>query len=196
VRRSRLAGVAALGFGILAASTALARARELHEIEQQAFHTVNGLPRALHPPVYVVMQSGSLGAVFVAAGVARAARRPRLARTVLVAGTGTWGAAKVVKRWVGRDRPAGHFTDVHVRGNEESGLGFPSGHAAVASCLAVLATPALPPAARPLAWAVACTVGLSRVYVGAHLPLDIVGGAALGIVAGSTARLAADTDVA
>jgi undecaprenyl-diphosphatase len=189
----RRAGAGALvGLGGLAASTSLARAGEVSEIERQAFRVVNGLPHALHPPIYVVMQSGSLGAVVVAAGVARAARRPRLARTVLVVGAGTWGAAKVVKRWVGRGRPARHVDEVEIRGVAESGLGFPSGHAAVAFCLAVLATSKLPPATRPLAWIAAGTVGLSRVYVGAHLPLDVVGGAALGVVTGNVGRLAVE----
>jgi membrane-associated phospholipid phosphatase len=41
---------------------------------------------------------------------------------------------------------------------------------------------------RPVAWSTAATVGAARVYVGAHLPLDVVGGAALGVAAGSAAR--------
>jgi undecaprenyl-diphosphatase len=186
----RAGGVALLALGGLAGSTALARTGEVSDAERQAFRVVNGLPHALHPPVYVVMQCGSLGAVFVAAGAARAARSPRLARTVLVVGAGTWGAAKAVKRWVGRGRPARHVDEVEIRGVEESGLGFPSGHAAVAVCLAVLAAPELPPAARWLACAAAGTVGLARVYVGAHLPLDVLGGAALGLVTGAVGRMA------
>jgi undecaprenyl-diphosphatase len=33
-------------------------------------------------------------------------------------------------------------------------------------------------------------VGLARVYVGAHLPLDVLGGAALGLVTGAVGRMA------
>jgi membrane-associated phospholipid phosphatase len=36
---------------------------------------------------------------------------------------------------------------------------------------------------------VAVVVMFGRMYVGAHLPLDLVGGAALGVVAGSAANL-------
>jgi membrane-associated phospholipid phosphatase len=185
----RAGGMALVALGGLAGSTVLARTGEVSEVERQAFGVVNGLPHALHPPIYVVMQCGSLGAVFAVAGAARAARRPRLARTVLVVGTGTWGAAKAVKRCVGRGRPARHVDEVEIRGAEASGLGFPSGHAAVAVCLAVLAAPALPPANRPVAWAAAGTVGLARIYVGAHLPLDVLGGAALGVVTGAVGRM-------
>jgi membrane-associated phospholipid phosphatase len=34
-------------------------------------------------------------------------------------------------------------------------------------------------------------VGLTRVYVGAHLPLDVAGGAALGLAVEAAAELAA-----
>jgi undecaprenyl-diphosphatase len=179
---SRRVDGAALGLAVLAASTAIARSREVHEVEHQVFRSVNDLPHALHPPVYVVMQSGSLAAVFVAAGIAHRVGHRRRARAIAAGGAGAWAGAKAVKRWVGRGRPASHIDDMHVRGTEEAGLGFPSGHAAVAFCITTLATPELPPAVRPLAWALAGMVGIARIYIGAHLPLDVVGGAALGVV--------------
>ena len=102
------------------------------------------------------------------------------------------GAGKAMKRRVGRDRPVRIVDDVQVRSNEERGLGFPSGHAAVAFCLATLVAPGLPKPARPFAWGVAAAVAAGRVYVGAHLPLDVVGGAALGVVGGRCAYFALD----
>jgi len=186
-RRSAV-GRVGLALGALAVSTAIARTREVHDVERRTFRTVNDLPHALHPPVYVVMQSGSLAAVFVTAGVARLRGRRRLAAVIAATGTGVWVGAKGVKRWIGRGRPAHHLDRVRVRGQEEGGLGFPSGHSAVAFCLAEIVAPELPAVLRPVAWATAATVGAARVYVGAHLPLDIVGGAALGFVAGAAGR--------
>jgi undecaprenyl-diphosphatase len=173
-----------LALAVLATSTSAACSEEVHEIELWAFRSLNDLPNTLHPPIYVVMQSGSLGAVFVSAGVARAVGRPRLSLSLAVAGSGVWGAAKALKRCIGRGRPATVVDHVRVRGNEEAGLGFPSGHAAVAFCLATLIAPCVPTQARPFAWGVAAAVAAGRMYVGAHLPLDVVGGAALGLVGG------------
>ena len=103
-----------------------------------AFRAVNDLPSGLHRPVYVVMQAGSLAAVYVTAGLAATRGKRALAGTIAVSGTSVWAGCKLVKRWVGRGRPAAHVDDVTIRGNEESGLGFPSGHAAVATTLAVI----------------------------------------------------------
>ena len=64
-----------------------------------------------------------------------------------------------------------------------------SGHAAVAVAIATLIVPYLPRRARWVALVVAALVCVSRLYVGAHLPLDVVGGAALGWAAGSLIHL-------
>jgi undecaprenyl-diphosphatase len=181
---------AGLGAAVLATSTAMASSGRVPEVERQAFRSLNGLPPELHRPVHVVMQGGSLGFVLGSAALARLVGRRRLAAAIAVAGTGVWAGAKVLKRRVGRGRPVTELDAVVVRGRDEGDLGFPSGHAAVAFCLAALVAPELP---RPLAWlpwTAAAAVGGARVYVGAHLPLDVVGGAAFGVVVGETVRLA------
>jgi glycosyltransferase 2 family protein len=168
-------------------TTALARSREIHPAEHQTFRSINDLPDTVLPPVFVVMQAGSYGAVFVAAAGLQRLGRPRLAAAALVSGTAAWLGCKVVKRQVGRGRPSAHLDGVTTRGPGESGLGFPSGHSAVAFTLAALTVDEVPRAWRPVIWAAAATVAWSRVYVGAHLPLDVVGGAAIGLVLGSKA---------
>jgi undecaprenyl-diphosphatase len=114
-----------------------------------------------------------------------------MAASVFAAGFSAWLGAKGVKRFVQRGRPSAHFPDVVVRGPAERGLGYPSGHAAVAFAMATTVAGTLPPLWSELAWATAPVVGFGRVYVGAHLPLDIVGGAALGVVLGSGVRVVA-----
>ena len=58
---------------------------------------------------------------------------------------------------------------------------------AVATTLALVAAPDLPDGSRPALVAVVGAVGFGRMYVGAHLPLDVVGGAGLGLMLGAVA---------
>jgi membrane-associated phospholipid phosphatase len=162
-----------------------------HPVEEAVFRRLNELPDHLYSPLYVVMQAGSLGAVFATAAIAAASGRRSLATRIALTGVGVWAGAKVMKRQVGRGRPAQLLDDVTVRGKEEGDLGFPSGHAAVAFCLAGVIAPELPPALRPAVWATATTVAAARVYVGAHLPLDVIGGAMLGAAAATATATAA-----
>lgn len=157
--------------------------------EAAVFQVVNRLPALVEPPLQVIMQAGTLAGVGVAAGLAVAFRRTRLAVDVVLAGGGTWLLVKGVKEIVARVRPDGLLADVVVRGSEQVGLGFPSGHAAVAAALATVAGPWLPRPLRRASWAVVAVVAVARVYVGAHLPFDAVGGMAVGWVAGATVHL-------
>jgi undecaprenyl-diphosphatase len=179
-RRSR--GVAHLvtGAAVFLGCGHAARRGTVGALEERMFRAVNGLPPALFAPTWVVMQVGSLGGVVAVGAAAAAAGERRLARELLGAGCVTWTAAKVLKRFVRRGRPAATLSASRVLGRAQTGLGYPSGHAAVAVALASVARRRVtePPAA--VFWAAPLATGVARIYVGAHLPLDVVGGAALG----------------
>ncbi|MGZ8762019.1 MAG: phosphatase PAP2 family protein [Acidimicrobiia bacterium] len=170
----------ALGIGLLALTAIPARRDRPTPAETRAFDGVNGLPDALHAPVWPVMQCGSLAAVPVAALTLRVAGHDAAAARVAIGGVAAWALAKGMKRVVGRGRPDGLVDAIQVRGRPQTGRGFPSGHAAVATVLA-LGAASVVPGFRPVLGGAVATVSLSRVYVGAHLPLDVIGGAALGL---------------
>ncbi len=174
--------------GLLATAGSVHRDR-VGAAEARAFRAVNGLPDALYPPAWVVMQLGAFGAVPAAAGVAWRAGDGELAGRLLLGGTGAWALAKLVKQVVRRPRPADLLPGIRGRGRDAAGLGYLSGHAAVAVALGAAALPRLGPAARALTLTAIPLVGLTRLYVGAHLPLDIEGGAALGLAADAAAGL-------
>jgi undecaprenyl-diphosphatase len=83
---------------------------------------------------------------------------------------------------VRRPRPANLLPGTRRRGHEAAGLGYLSGHAGVAVALGAAAFPRLGTAGRAVTLNLVPVVGLTRIYVGAHLPLDVAGGAALGLV--------------
>lgn len=180
---------------LLGASGWVAAQGRLSQFETDVFRLVNDLPGALEGPLRAVMQAGSLVAVAVAAGAALAWRKPRLALDLGVAGVGAWFAAKGVKAIVGRDRPGGILDTVIHRGPVDTGLGFPSGHVAVATALAAVASPYLGRTARRVVWSAVAVVAVARIYVGAHLPADVVGGFAVGWLIAAVYHLAVGSPV-
>jgi membrane-associated phospholipid phosphatase len=140
--------------------------------------------------LWPVMQLGNLLVVPAAALLAAALRRWRLSGGLLAGGLAAYYLAKVVKDLVVRARPAELLSEVVIRGAEAQGRGFVAGHATVAVALAGIAWPWLGARGRAAVVLLAVVVCLARVYVGAHLPLDVVGGAGLGLAIAGLVRLA------
>lgn len=135
-------------------------------------------------------QSASVGAVALFTGVAALARRRLLAVELALAGVLAWGLAKWIRVLFERPLPGVLFDDAYLHGDVVTGLGYLSSHAAIAATLATVAGPWLPRRLRRVAWGLALLVGASRIYVGAHLPLDVLGGYALGWAIGAVVHLA------
>jgi membrane-associated phospholipid phosphatase len=159
------------------------------EPEADIFRWVNQLPGALYGLVWPVMQLGNVIAVPVVAVAAMLARRFRLAIGLAASGLVVWLLAKVIKDLIERGRPAELLSEVVRRDAPRVGHGYPSGHAAVAVALAAVASPYLNRPLKIVVWILAAAVCIARVYVGAHLPLDVVGGAGFGLAVGSLCNL-------
>jgi glycosyltransferase 2 family protein len=176
-----------LGAAILAVTTTAIHKNFIGDREAALFRVVNelALPDWTWPGVWLVMQLGVIGAVPLVAILALATRRLRLALDAVLAAGSIYLIAKLVKEFVQRGRPQTLLDNVNILGEPARGLGYVSGHSAVAVALATVASPYLGRRARRVAWVLAGCVCLARMYVGSHLPFDVVGGAALGWAAGS-----------
>jgi len=156
--------------------------------EADVFRGINGLPNAIAPPIEVLMQLGTLLAIPVVTAVCLLARRFVMGVSVAAAGFGAYVGARLTKLWIGEPRPDVLLHHIHAR-DAVTGLGFPSGHAAVSAAMCVAALPYLPRRWRAVAVLAPVVVAFARVYVGAHMPLDVVGGAGLGVAIGSLVHL-------
>lgn len=175
-------------FVLFAVTARPVRANTVPQLEIDVFRVANDLPSWLGPGFLVIMQLGNVLAAPALAALAR--RRVRLAVDLAAAGLAAWLIAKVVKGIAQRPRPGAVLPNVIFRGAPDAGYGFVSGHAAVSVALATAASPYLGRRWRRLVWGLAVVVCLSRAYVGAHFPLDVVGGAAVGWAIGAALHLA------
>lgn len=169
----------------LAGSYAIAVQRPVPKWELQHTEWINSAPDAIADVLYPIMQLGTLaGPAIVAVGIAAVRRDWLLSGATMLAGLAAWFGAKGVKRVVERERPLGFITDIIIREGNGTGLGFVSGHSAVAATAAVMAMAALRGRWRLIPPVLAFLVGIARVVHGVHLTADIVGGWALGVLIG------------
>ena len=191
---SRRLGVILGAAGVFGASSAVA-ARGVPESEVAAFRALNELPAWVTPVLWPPMQLGSLwGPVAVGVLTWRRSHAWRPTAGVVIGGVAAWQLAKVVKSFVQRGRPADELDHISWRpGTPREGLGFVSGHTTVAFAMVTALWPYAGRAQRLGLLAVAAVVAGSRIQVGAHLPVDAVGGAALGVLVGETWTLLAGT---
>ena len=141
-----------------------------------------------HPIADVVMVGLSIigrgGAVWIAIALVLVAfdrSRMRAAAVVFAAlGLSFVMTDLVVKPLVARARPFEGSVSMRVIDRRPLTYSFPSGHAASAVVGAITLS-RLWPAGRLVLWALATLVALSRIYVGVHYPLDVIGGAVLGV---------------
>jgi membrane-associated phospholipid phosphatase len=178
--------MAAAGLGVVFLCGVLVAGRVISAADVAVFRWMNHWPGWLYPPMWVVQLSGVIGTLPLLAIPAALFRRFRLAAALLAA-TGLKVLLEgVAKSFVQRGRPAETVSDVILRGKAAAhGLSFPSGHAMVIFAIATLVVPYFQGRWKVLPWALAAAVCLSRVYLGAHFPLDVMAGAGLGVFIGA-----------
>lgn len=165
----------------------LRRLRPLQKADAAAFLAINSLP---HPKLandfFIILTTmfnrGDAWLAGLILATMRDHRHAAVIRDVLPALWLTAGTVEgPIKQVFRRQRPYVSVVRAVVIGKKPGNYSFPSGHSAAAFGGAYLLARHYPRLA-PLFYAIAATVGFSRVYLGAHYPGDVLSGAAVGSI--------------
>ena len=182
--------VCVAGLGVLLICALIVHKGMASSLEQHVFRWINGWPDFLSSPMRLAPFLGVLAVGPIVAGGAAVFRRWRLALAAIIVTVGKLAAERIVWHYVQRSRPGTTISGAIVRGDTPtSGLAFVSGHVVLVTGLAWVLTPHLRGGWRILPWAVVGLVSFARIYLGAHAPLDVIGGVGLGLIVGGTANL-------
>ena len=183
-----------IGLILFIPSAIISHTHQLKGLEARIFYDINNLPNTYK--TVVLWTSSALGSYYpivLCVGVPLIFKYYRLAWRFFVTVGGAGAVAEIIKRIVREPRPVvllnGHL---HERAIEKGLTSFPSAHQTVATAMALTLWLILPNKWRWISVLWIIIVGFSRIYLGVHTPLDIVGGFGVGAMAVSFVKLLPD----
>jgi membrane-associated phospholipid phosphatase len=176
-----------IGFAVIMMSLLWSAGQRLDVWLFKAINTRGTRPRWLDVVMWILTQIGSVGFVALLVIVVYLLDRPRFAIDLTLGTLTLLLVVTVIKAFADRARPFNLLLETKVIGWKAAGLSFPSGHTTQSFFIATITINYfhLPLITALALYAVALMVGITRVYLGAHYPRDVMAGAILGLIWGS-----------
>jgi membrane-associated phospholipid phosphatase len=182
----------AVSIVLLGGSAFIAHKHQLTGVQARLFYDINNPDLGSTFTTIAKWITEGLGSAYPIAACALIPlvfKKYRLAWRFLITAGGAFVLAYIIKKLINEPRPItmlkGHLHQRVI----ETGPGFPSGHETAATALALTLWFILPPKWRWVSVLWIVVVAWSRLFLGVHTPVDIIGGFACGLAAVCVIRL-------
>jgi undecaprenyl-diphosphatase len=149
-------------------------------VGNEIFRAIYNLPDGLRPIMLAVTQLGSIYVFFIIVGLYYLKSHYRVVLRLLLSGSLAYLITGVAKDLWGSARPFELLPGITSLELFVRGSGFPSGHVALATAVALTLAYYWPPKYRAVLVLWIIGVATSRMYLGVHAFWDVVGGFAIG----------------
>lgn len=172
-----------LAFGMIALSLVWTTGQRLDSHVFLLFNLHGHRPRWLDRSMWLVTQLGNMVAAFALALTFFLLGYRGMSVEVVLGTMTLWLVVELVKVLTDRERPYLAHEGARVIGWRERGRSFPSGHTSQTFFLITLVLHRFPfgLGITVALYALALLIAFTRLYVGAHYPRDVLGGALLGL---------------
>lgn len=196
-RAAAVLAVVSVGAGLVAGSVLLtllgplawqeAVVRWFNEVPRLLGAVLAAVNPLLRPVPLTLVSFALVGWVLLTA--ADRASRLELVRAGAIGFVAAEVLAHGIKAAVAQPRPVEVMAglDTHGYPGDPRGHSYPSAHTAVATAVLVAMWPGMRPSVRVVGAVFVVLVATNRIYVGAHWPLDVVGGAGIGLLCAAAA---------
>lgn len=156
-------------------------------LDRTLFFAINHLPHSaiLDTIALTLSGIGKAGLVWFVIAAAlfyrEEKKHPLFFAPIIVAGGISYILVEfILKPWIARVRPMVDIGAIVV-GEVKNDFSFPSGHATIAWAMVIVLS-RHEPRWRGMFYILASLISLSRIFLGVHYPLDVMGGSVLGII--------------